>query len=286
MEFCKKDQRCEIKSDLSVFDPETHPKLVCRTGADDPLVSDPPINVLLIADQVSMFAEGLSSVNRNLIVALAGYSGVGVTTTVFAPTNRHTESLINESKELHVRIISLSEDVCSIDPDTNPLRLYSELSTSPQNFDHRFRLDGVQSRSYTHIIGHSPISCKLAIHLCERLFRDAKLILFFHIIPGELEWLANDNEIARQSDEEHMEMAQRADVVFSVTPKVHKHFDCLFREESRVPIDHRLFIPIASKEVSYLNNVMAGLGARTYIFFRYHRAVTRAHKICFHQIIK
>ena len=153
-------------------------------------------------------------------------------------------------KELKVKLLSLSEDECVVAPSLDPVRLYLELSTSPHKFAHRFSLDESDSNSqtHTHIIGHSPITGKLAIYLREEMFPTAKLILFFHIIPEELRWLASESDFACQSDEEHLKMAQKADVVYSVTPKNHEYFKCLFLK-SKVPINHRLIIPVASKPV-------------------------------------
>ena len=242
LEEQQKENRCKNKQDLSVFD-----RGIPSKAAADPIA--PSIHVLLLSDRLDFTIEGISGVSRMLAIALgADFVGCNVTATVFQPSNQIGEEVKAYSKELKVKLLSLSEDECLIAPSLDPVRLYLELSTTPHKFAHRFSLDGRDT--YTHIIGHSPITGKLAIYLHEEMFPTAKLILFFHIIPEELRWLASESDFACQSDEEHLKMAQKADVVYSVSPKNHEYFECLFlKSKSKVSIDHRLFIPIVAKPV-------------------------------------
>ena len=216
---------CGSKHDLSFYDVGFAARSACVQNSKDEL---PLIRILLLADQFDFTCEGVAGTNRKLAIFLTKYSGVKISSTVFQPSDQISAETKYLSELYGVQLISLTENVCSIAPNRDPSRLYTELSTSPQKFVHRFVPDGVQSgfQAYTHIIGHSPITCKLALYLHEHMFRDAKLILFFHTIPSELEWLSGevDGYDARQTDEEHIEMAQKADVVYSVTPKIHEPF--------------------------------------------------------------
>ena len=197
------DVRNALKPDRSLDDLG----LMKLCGLDDNCASKSashsPVKILMVSDQFELLNDGISGTNKLLIFALTGFAGVTMSCTVFQPSNQISDRLKALSDKLRVKLISLSDDICSIAPNEDPNRLYTEVNTSPEHFANRFVLDGVQSgfQSYTHIIGHSPITCKLAVYSHEKLFCNAKLILFFHVIPRDQEWLKSDGYSATLTDE-------------------------------------------------------------------------------------
>ncbi|XP_077864754.1 uncharacterized protein LOC144350435 [Saccoglossus kowalevskii] len=93
------------------------------------------------------------------------------------------------------------------------------------------------------IVGHLPITGVAAGLLRKEVFPSAKLILFNHVIPEDIEvhkknWTA---ERVQERENEMFKAASTADVVFSVGPRMFKHFKNKYRAHQQVI--HKLFLP-------------------------------------------
>jgi len=77
--------------------------------------------------------------------------------------------------------------------------------------------------------------------------------LFYHSIPDELRWTQANISCPVPDTEDMVRLAEAADVVFSVTPKVHDFFEARFRSSARIKVDHRLFMPLCAKNLFDIN---------------------------------
>ncbi|XP_077999918.1 uncharacterized protein LOC144452653 [Glandiceps talaboti] len=94
------------------------------------------------------------------------------------------------------------------------------------------------------IIAHAPITAEAAINIRDDLFEGKqKVTLFIHVIPEDIEIHKKTHELGKVQRRENdiQELAKKADEVFSVGPRIYKHFQNKFRGLS---IKHHLFLPL------------------------------------------
>ena len=101
----------------------------------------------------------------------------------------------------------------------------------------------------THIVGHSPITAEAAITLKENLYTNAQVILFYHVIPKDVELMGESLPYVIPTDTEQIRLAEKADVVYSISEKLHWFYTAKFRNRATVKVDHRLFLPQCSEQV-------------------------------------
>ncbi len=73
------------------------------------------------------------------------------------------------------------------------------------------------------------------------------MILFYHVSPPDVEWLEGLVPYDIPTDKVLVSLAEKANVVYSVTEKLHWYFTARFRNRAQVAIDHRLYIPQCSE---------------------------------------
>ena len=193
--------------------------------------------LLLVADGWHMARDGLYSVNRQLALGLSRFSGVKVYCALLTSLNNVKPEDIKDADNHNVKLIGT---------ESNSGNLYKEFNANPKAvFPNLFQMiPGV-----THIIGHSPITGEGAIKLRDSIYKSSKVLLFYHVLPDDVEWLGNEVSYVIPTETELVKLAEQADVVYSVTEKLHWHFRAKFRNRASKNIDHRLFLPQSSEKI-------------------------------------
>jgi len=101
----------------------------------------------------------------------------------------------------------------------------------------------------THIVGHAPVSCQAATWIRRKLYPTSQLILFYHVLPQDTDWMGESLPYPHLSTEDYIKMAQSCDVIFSVTSRVYEYFEAKFINRPEFLIDHRLYLPQSPSEV-------------------------------------
>ncbi|XP_070580467.1 uncharacterized protein [Ptychodera flava] len=96
------------------------------------------------------------------------------------------------------------------------------------------------------IIGHFPITDAAAVKLKEDVFPSAKLFLFNHVISENIEVYKESwtPERVEKRERQALEAASKADLIFSVGPRMFDHFRNKFRAIPGVEKKHQEFIPL------------------------------------------
>ena len=71
----------------------------------------------------------------------------------------------------------------------------------------------------------------------------------YHAIPQDLLPFKGELPFKVTDDAEMIELAEAADVVYSLAEKIHWHYNARFRNRASKEIDNRLFIPQSTSEV-------------------------------------
>lgn len=195
------------------------------------------LGILLLCDSWSSIRDGISGVNRSLALNLARYKGTKVYTTLFS---EHMLTSHDKKEMADNRV----QAIASIEGDVK--KLYTKLTEDPLEV---FPNLTKRATNVTHIVGHSPITAKAALKLKETTYPDAKLILFYHVVPHDLTWVEDKLPFVIPTDTEMIHMAEQADVVYSVTDKCHWFYTAKFRNRAETDIDHRIFYPQCSENV-------------------------------------
>lgn len=192
--------------------------------------------VLLLSDDWSDTVEGHVAINKALSLSLTGYEGVRVCCSTLRPPSQAG------AEKSQVQLVSLTTD------RTKDLRqLYASFNDNPQSLWTKAVLGKVPETSF--IIGHSPGTAEAAVKLRDSCYPSSKVILFFHVVPDDLEWLSEALPYRLPSDDDLVRLAEKVDVVYSVTKPVHSFFDAKFRNRAQKSIDHRLYTPQCTKAV-------------------------------------
>lgn len=149
-------------------------------------------------------------------------------------------------------------DVCKRyrKPTDIRVNIYRDISINPEKYVEAFYSAEPSHKfpTYTHIVGHVPITHEYALSLKKTCFRLSKLIIFFHIIPHDLELYKDRMTLEIPTLERLIEVAKLSDVVYSISRKVFDYFAIVFRAQNVLNVDHRLYIPSAPKEVGFRNS--------------------------------
>eukprot|EP00058_Branchiostoma_floridae_P016480 XP_002601968.1 hypothetical protein BRAFLDRAFT_94539 [Branchiostoma floridae] len=96
------------------------------------------------------------------------------------------------------------------------------------------------------IVGHVDVTSRAARNIREERFPHAKLAMFGHVAPEETEPLKSDEKALGVGRKEAsiQDDIGKADVVFSVGPRIHRHYDWFLRKRR---VAHHTFLPEPSK---------------------------------------
>ncbi len=210
--------------------------------------------IILLGDCWSSLRGGVVSVNRSLALSLASYKGVKTYCTLLQPLREVTQEDQNEADENHVTLLSLAQNGESMDQmhaklRDDPLAVLSPLTQAVPHV--------------SHIVGHSPITAEAALSLRDEVYLYAKVLLFYHVIPGEVEWLDGQLPYQIPTDSELVALGEQADVIYSVTSKLFWYFTAKFRNRAQQEVDHRLFLPQCTEAVFHIDRKDAPSGDQT-----------------------
>ncbi|XP_077864755.1 uncharacterized protein LOC144350436 [Saccoglossus kowalevskii] len=184
-------------------------------------------SVLLVNDEWGTEKGGISTIHRQ-IARLLKDSAYDVHALTLTANNK------DDSSKCRVTLIEpcISEALMETKPNLDWF------------INHRSYFPDLDKITNVHaIVGHLPITGVAAGHLRKELFPSAKLILFNHVIPEDIEvhkkaWTP---ERVQERENEMFKAASTADVVISVGPRMFKHFDNKYRAHQRVT--HKMFLP-------------------------------------------
>ncbi|KAI8521039.1 hypothetical protein Bbelb_007930 [Branchiostoma belcheri] len=99
------------------------------------------------------------------------------------------------------------------------------------------------------IVGHVDVTSTAARKIKEERFPRAKLAMFGHVAPEETEHYKSDEKALGVGRKEAsiQDDIGKADVVFSVGARIHRHFNQFLRRQN---VDHHIFLPEPSKVFS------------------------------------
>lgn len=106
----------------------------------------------------------------------------------------------------------------------------------------------------TYIIAHSPLMIDAVQEMRTQLYPDSKLILFYHVIPSDVHPFTKALPLMPASEEDLIQDAESADVVYSVTERVFNYFEPRFRNRASVHINHKVYHPQCPKEFFSMSN--------------------------------
>ncbi|XP_070566174.1 uncharacterized protein [Ptychodera flava] len=87
-------------------------------------------------------------------------------------------------------------------------------------------------KNIKHVIGYAPKTARAAADILEQLFKDADLVMINHAYNDHnCLWDVNRERL----DEKMLKMASKADIIFSIGPKMHEYF----RNQYRANVDER-----------------------------------------------
>ncbi|XP_070561167.1 uncharacterized protein [Ptychodera flava] len=81
-----------------------------------------------------------------------------------------------------------------------------------------------------YVVGYAPKTGSAAADIRARLFPGAKLVLINHVIPEE-ECLLMEKYGQEKLEEKMLKMAGEADMLFSIGPRIHEHFENAYRAD-------------------------------------------------------
>ncbi|XP_019639393.1 PREDICTED: uncharacterized protein LOC109481301 [Branchiostoma belcheri] len=99
------------------------------------------------------------------------------------------------------------------------------------------------------IVGHVDVTSRAARKIKEERFPHAKLAMFGHVAPEETEHYKSDEKalgVGRKEASIQDDLG-KADVVFSVGARIHRHFNQFLRRHN---VDHHIFLPEPSEVFS------------------------------------
>ena len=202
----------------------------------------PERSVLLISDEWRCMSDGLHGVNRSVALDLSRYEGVSVYCALITPLEDVPEEDKRDADNNGIVLICPSENGEKFQPS----KMWQKFNSDPLSV---FPMITRVIPSVTHIVGHSPVTAEGAVKLRQICYQESKVLLFYHVIPDDVGWLKGTLPYEAPSGESLVSMAEEADVVFTVTDKLHWYFSAKFRNRAKKTIDHRLFLPQSPVEM-------------------------------------
>ncbi|KAI8521038.1 hypothetical protein Bbelb_007920 [Branchiostoma belcheri] len=192
--------------------------------------------VLLVIDEYCTSKGGISTINLDAARKLAA-AGAQVYVTVLGATEQDER----DAKRDGVTLLKPRLDADSSDkPSLQWLTVY-----------HKHHFSHIPS-DICCIVGHVDVTSRAARKIKEERFPHAKLAMFGHVAPEETEHYKSDEKalgVGRKEASIQDDLG-KADVVFSVGARIHRHNDRFLR---RRHVDHHIFLPEPSKVFSGAN---------------------------------
>ncbi|XP_078576561.1 uncharacterized protein LOC144862145 [Branchiostoma floridae x Branchiostoma japonicum] len=192
-------------------------------------------SVLLVGDEFSTSKGGISTINRQVAHMITA-AGVKVHATVLEATEQDER----DAKVDGVNLIKPVSAGSTAKPSVEWLTLY-----------HSIHFPNIPS-DVCCIVGHVDVTSRAARNIKEDRFPHAKLAMFGHVAPEETEHYKSDEKalgVGRKEASIQDDIGE-ADVVFSVGPRIHRHYDRFLQQRG---VDHHIFLPEPSKVFSEAN---------------------------------
>ncbi|XP_078577349.1 uncharacterized protein LOC144862587 [Branchiostoma floridae x Branchiostoma japonicum] len=188
------------------------------------------VSVLLVSQEWCTSKGGISTINLNVSRMIAA-AGAKVYATVLEASPQDERDAQRDG----VRLLKPRLDVDSSNkPSLEWLTAYHSV-----HFPH------IPS-DISCIVGHVDVTSRAARKIKEERFPQAKLAMFGHVAPEETEHYKSDEKALGVGRKEAsiQDDIGKADVVFSVGPSIHRHYDRFLR---RNHVTHHIFLPEPSK---------------------------------------
>ncbi|XP_078576497.1 uncharacterized protein LOC144862102 isoform X1 [Branchiostoma floridae x Branchiostoma japonicum] len=187
-------------------------------------------SVLLVGDEYCTSKGGISTINLNAARVLTA-AGVEVYATVLEASQQDERD-------------AEQDGVTLLKP-----RLHPDSSAKPSlewlTVYHKHHFPHIPS-DVCCIVGHVDVTSRAAKNIKEERFPNAKLAMFGHVAPEETEHYKSDDKALGVGRKEAgiQDDIGKADVVFSVGPRIHRHYDRFLQKEQ---VTHHIFLPEPSK---------------------------------------
>ncbi|XP_078576551.1 uncharacterized protein LOC144862138 [Branchiostoma floridae x Branchiostoma japonicum] len=190
-------------------------------------------SVLLVSTEYGTSKGGISTINRK-VARMITNAGAKVYATVLEASQQDER----DAKRDGVKLLKPHPDLdSSAKPSLEWLTVYHSV-----HFPH------IPS-DVCCIVGHVDVTSRAARKIKEERFPHAKLAMFGHVAPEETEHYKSDEKALGVGRKEAsiQDDIGKADVVFSVGPRIHRHYD---RFLSQSHVAHHIFLPEPSKVFS------------------------------------
>ncbi|XP_035670262.1 uncharacterized protein LOC118411878 [Branchiostoma floridae] len=194
------------------------------------------VSVLLVSDEYCTSKGGISTINLSAARVLSA-AGAKVYATVLEASHQDEKDAERDG----VRLLKPRLDVdSSTKPSLEWLTVY-----------HKHHFPHIPS-DISCIVGHVDVTSRAARKIKEERFPHAKLAMFGHVAPEETEHYKSDEKALGVGRKEAsiQDDIGKADVVFSVGPLIHRHYDRFLQQRG---VDHYIFLPEPSKVFSEAN---------------------------------
>ncbi|XP_077869725.1 uncharacterized protein LOC144361794 [Saccoglossus kowalevskii] len=193
-------------------------------------------SILVVNDEWGTAKGGISTINREVAITAAN-NGIDVHALTLSTTSEDKDDALENGVMLIMP--KIKENLQDKDPKLDWFVLHESFFPTLSR-----DVAGIET-----IIGHLPITGNEAMSLKEELFPDKKLVLFNHVIPEDIEPHKDSWTPERVRDRERalFKIADKADAVFSVGPRVYSHFENKYRAFTSKTVCHKKFLPQPSK---------------------------------------
>ncbi|XP_035669551.1 uncharacterized protein LOC118411394 [Branchiostoma floridae] len=194
------------------------------------------VKVLLVSDEYCTSKGGISTINLNVARMLTA-AGAEVYAIVL-------EASQQDERDAERDGVSLLKP--RLDPDSSAKPSLEWLTVY-----HKHHFPDIPS-DISCIVGHVDVTSRAARKIKEERFPHAKLAMFGHVAPEETELYKSDEKALGVGRKEAsiQDDIGKADVVFSVGPRIHRHYDRFLRQRH---VTHHIFLPEPSKVFSEAN---------------------------------
>ncbi|XP_078576496.1 uncharacterized protein LOC144862101 [Branchiostoma floridae x Branchiostoma japonicum] len=227
------DQLSESNTSQSKSRPSGEPSEHPLQEQDQATPSSGRCSVLLVSTEYGTSKGGISTINRK-VARMITNAGAKVYATVLEASQQDER----DAKRDGVKLLKPHPDLdSSAKPSLEWLTVYHSV-----HFPH------IPS-DVCCIVGHVDVTSRAARKIKEERFPHAKLAMFGHVAPEETEHYKSDEKALGVGRKEAsiQDDIVKADVVFSVGPRIHRHYD---RFLSQSHVAHHIFLPEPSKVFS------------------------------------
>eukprot|EP00058_Branchiostoma_floridae_P024921 XP_002610411.1 hypothetical protein BRAFLDRAFT_72365 [Branchiostoma floridae] len=211
-------------------------KLGDQRGTDVPSMkrkakrSTARVSILLVSQEYCTSKGGISTINLSVARMIAA-TGAKVYATVLEASDQDEKDAQRDG----VRLLKPRLDVdSSTKPSLEWLTVY-----------HKHHFPHIPA-DICCIVGHVDVTSRAARKIKEERFPHAKLAMFGHVAPEETEHYKSDEKalgVGRKEASIQDDIGE-ADVVFSVGPRIHRHYDRFLQQRH---VTHHIFLPEPSK---------------------------------------